>query len=320
MLAARTTTLFATEPFPMRPARPLAPPATAPASQPVATAALPSQGLAAEVANRVNADQDYQILRKSFDLEKVAVPLAEGQSGTLDARATRIKERVMNAQVRLAQEQIHRRLAELELSWQSSSSLHLEFGGGGLQRLEFAQMQSFSLSLQAGPGGVNVRDPLVLDLSGEGLQTTGIEGGVSFDLDADGQAEQVSFVTGGTWALALDRNGNGQIDDGRELFGDQNGAAHGFGELARYDSNGDGQINADDPVFGALRLLQIGPDGTQVQRTLAEASIQSLETGYQHTRKALNAYDVVAQTGQFVRDDGSRGELADVLLGYRAEA
>ncbi|NKN33498.1 hypothetical protein [Marichromatium bheemlicum] len=311
MLATRTT-LFATEPFPMRPARPLAASTTAPLG-----ISTPPADLAAQVATQVNADHDLQILRKSFDLTTVDHAPADDPPRAIDARAMHGKGRVMNAQVRLAQEQIQRRLTELELSWQSSSALHID----PLPRLDFAQWQGFSMSLQVdATGGVMVRDPLVLDLSGEGIQTTGIEAGVSFDLDADGQAEQVSFATGGTWALALDRNGNGRIDDGRELFGDQNGAAHGFAELARYDDNGDGRIDANDAVFSSLRLLQIGADGSQVQRTLADAAVQSLETGYQHTRKALNAYDVVAQTGEFVREDGSRGELADVLLGYQAKA
>ena len=59
------------------------------------------------------------------------------------------------------------------------------------------------------------------------------------DLDADGRMDSISVPTGDDALLALDRNGNGRIDDGRELFGDQHGAANGFAELARFDDNGD---------------------------------------------------------------------------------
>ena len=63
-------------------------------------------------------------------------------------------------------------------------------------------------------------------------------------------------MTGGDAFLAIDRNGNGSIDDGTELFGDQNGAAHGFAELAKFDSNHDGVINAQDDDFDKLLPLE----------------------------------------------------------------
>ncbi len=66
--------------------------------------------------------------------------------------------------------------------------------------------------------------------------------------------QATSFVSGGTAFLALDRNGNGRFDDGRELFGDQHGAVDGYEELARFDANADGIIDREDPVFDRLRL------------------------------------------------------------------
>jgi len=101
------------------------------------------------------------------------------------------------------------------------------------------------------------------------------------------------------------------------LFGDQRGSANGFDELARYDSNTDGVIDAGDEVFARLRLFQIGSDGNQVLKSLSEADVTAIELGYQNTRKALNVYDSVSQIGRFQRADGSTGEASDVLLGYR---
>jgi hypothetical protein len=63
-------------------------------------------------------------------------------------------------------------------------------------------------------------DPLVLDLAGNGFSTSGLSRSVRFDLDADGTLDQINAPTGDDALLALDRNGNGPIDNGRELFGD----------------------------------------------------------------------------------------------------
>lgn len=98
------------------------------------------------------------------------------------------------------------------------------------------------------------RDPLVVDLGGQGPSTTGLNGARAFDLTGTGASEMTSFVSGASAFLALDANGNGRIDSGRELFGDQHGAADGFEELRKYDLNQDGQIDARDPVFSRLKL------------------------------------------------------------------
>lgn len=91
-----------------------------------------------------------------------------------------------------------------------------------------------------------------------------------FDLDADGRMDSISVPTGDDALLALDRNGNGRIDDGRELFGDQHGAVNGFAELARFDDNGNGRIDAADAVFDQLRLLRFDAQGRQQLQTLAK--------------------------------------------------
>ena len=98
------------------------------------------------------------------------------------------------------------------------------------------------------------RDPLVVDLGGQGPCTTGLNGARAFDLAGNGEQIMTSFVSGASAFLALDANGNGRIDSGQELFGDQHGAADGFEELRKYDLNQDGQIDAKDPVFSRLKL------------------------------------------------------------------
>ena len=101
-------------------------------------------------------------------------------------------------------------------------------------------------------------DPLVIDLDRDGVELTDARngGGVSFDITGDGVRETVSWVSRDDGFLAYDRNGNGVIDSGRELFGDQHGAADGFAELARFDENNDTMIDARDSIFSSLKIWQ----------------------------------------------------------------
>lgn len=103
-------------------------------------------------------------------------------------------------------------------------------------------------------------DPIILDLDGDGIETTSLENNVNFDLDANGFAESTAWVNWDDGLLVSDRNSNGYIDSGRELFGDQtllnNGqlATSGYQALAELDSNLDGKIDLNDTQFADLKV------------------------------------------------------------------
>ena len=264
-------------------------------------------------------DVDYQILRRAFALDRVdaegvseGAPVSERSLAVAESLTLSSSDELVIETASFSLDISMTRLSE------QARGLVLERGDPGAVRLGRGESETLDLTLEAPP--VQTADPLVLDLGGAGITTTGVRGGVRFDLTGDGRAETMSTVTGSSWLLALDRSGNGRIDDGRELFGDQNGAANGFEELARLDSNADGRIDAGDAAFSQLRLLQIKADGSQVTQSLDEAQVVAIELGYQSTRKALNLYDQVTQTASFTRTDGSRGEASDVLLGYQDSA
>ena len=117
------------------------------------------------------------------------------------------------------------------------------------------------------------RDPLVLDLDGDGIETLGQQAVTYFDHDANGFAELTGWVKGDDGFLALDRNGDGRINDGRELFGDHTVlasgavAANGVQALSEWDlvangGNGDGVISASDAVWASLRVWRdVDADG-----------------------------------------------------------
>jgi len=132
----------------------------------------------------------------------------------------------------------------------------------------------------------NSCSPIVLDLGAGNFRFTSLEDGVAFDIDADGTADSISWTDPAAREafLVLDRNGNGEIDDGRELFGgvteqpateDRNGfaALRVFDEQAR-GGNGDGWISASDAVYARLRLWTDANHDGRSQRT----EIQSLDS------------------------------------------
>lgn len=284
-------------------------PVPIPASVGQADSGSETLSLSDQIREQMEQDPDYQILRRAFALDiDHSKPLRQGRVS--EATPGDQFEASSVQSVSLAESFEIRTVAtrRLEISVRAGEAAFMTaMAGANAQRLE--------LNIEASQG-VQVADPLVLDLGGWGITTTGVAAGVDFDLNGDGRLERMSTVTGDSWFLALDWNENGRIDDGRELFGDQNGAEHGFAELARHDDNGDARIDAQDAIFARLRLVQLQADGSQAMRTLDEAGVTAIELSYQNVNRALNAYDHVAQTGRFIHSDGRQGEAADVMLGY----
>lgn len=185
---------------------------------------------------------------------------------------------------------------------QSNFSIQLEF--------EFE-----SIEIQAGQ--IQASDPIVLDLDGDGFEFTDVARGADFDLLANGQRQRTAFVTGGDALLALDRNGNGHVDDGAELFGDQRGAANGFEELRKLDSNQDGVIDKQDERYDDLRLFRDNGNGRTEHGELLrlrEAGVSSIDLDYANRDEAASGGNRLAQIASFRHADGRIGKVADALL------
>lgn len=134
------------------------------------------------------------------------------------------------------------------------------------------------------------RDPLIIDLGEEGIELTDVENGVYFDLDNNGFAEKTAWIGTEDGFLALDINGNGIIDNGGELFGDQfvmhdgNISETGFEALSSLDENYDGIIDENDAVFEKLCVwIDSNHNGNTDEnelKTLTESGIVSIDLNY----------------------------------------
>ncbi|MDS4015917.1 MAG: VCBS repeat-containing protein [Candidatus Accumulibacter sp.] len=171
-----------------------------------------------------------------------------------------------------------------------------------------------SFSLRAGDAP-RTKDPLVLNFAGSSAQLT--DRRFAFDLDADGANEAIHLATRGSGFLALDRNGDGRVNNGLELFGARSG--DGFAELATLDGDGNGWIDSADAAYEGLRVWSRSETGEDRMTSLAAAGIGALSVHGASSPFALKTSDnalqgLVRSTGLYLREDGAAGSLQQVDL------
>jgi hypothetical protein len=176
---------------------------------------------------------------------------------------------------------------------------------------EYSTSETFTL----GSGAQQAADPLVVNLNGAPAQVSGAK--ISFDLDSDGTSEQISFVTDGSGLLVLDRNGDGVVNNGGELFGPASG--NGFADLAGYDSDGNGWIDEADPVFAKLAVWTKDASGADVLTGLTAEGIGAISTGSISTEFSLKDSANVLQaqvrrSGVYLTEDGDAGTVQQLDL------
>jgi len=173
-------------------------------------------------------------------------------------------------------------------------------------------------------------DPLVINLNTDVTELS--DQTFYFDLDADGEEEEISMLKGSGY-LALDKNGDGVINDGSELFGTKNG--DGFADLARYDEDGNGWIDENDSIWSKLKIWCKDENGNDVLYKLSDQGVgaiclENVSTDFtmqgdrmaqDGTMNANATNAVIRKTGIFLYENGNVGTVQHVdMAAYAAKA
>lgn len=156
-------------------------------------------------------------------------------------------------------------------------------------------------------------DPLVINLNGNIADLS--DQTFLFDLDGDGHEDQINRLSAGSGFLALDKNGDGVINDGSELFGTKSG--DGFRDLAAYDSDHNGFIDEGDEIWNRLKIWIMDENGDSRLCTLADQGVgaiclQNAATDFSVTDANNNMNGMIRRTGFFLYENGEAGTVQHV--------
>ncbi len=186
-----------------------------------------------------------------------------------------------------------------------SFGVTVEMSRGFCQRYETLTQETLTLC-----------DPLVINLDSNTASVSDMK--FLFDLDADGEEEEMSFAGKGSGFIALDKNGDGKINDGSELFGTKSG--DGFADLAAYDEDGNGWIDEADSIYKDLRVWTKDENGNDILMDLKSADVGALYLGNASTEFSLNEMEtnktngVIRSTGVYLKESGGVGTMQHVDL------
>ncbi len=139
-----------------------------------------------------------------------------------------------------------------------------------------------------------------------------------FDIDSDGKEEDISFVGQGSGFIALDKNEDGKINDGSELFGTKSG--DGFSDLAEFDEDKNGWIDENDFVFSKLKVWTKDENGNDRLLNLKAADVGAIylgnvDTEFSYKNMSGDTDGVLRKTGIYLKESsGVAGTVAHVDL------
>ena len=161
---------------------------------------------------------------------------------------------------------------------------------------------------------VNLCDPLVINL--DSSPATVSDQTFYFDLDGDGVEEDIHKLNSGSGYLALDKNNDGKINDGNELFGTASG--DGFADLAKYDEDGNGWIDENDAIWNHLKIWVQTEQGPQLyslaDKGVGAICLNRMPTYYTQYDKDGEVSAVVRSTGMFLYENGAAGSMQHLDL------
>ena len=159
-------------------------------------------------------------------------------------------------------------------------------------------------------------DPLVINMGSDVAQVSDQK--FYFDLDSDGSEEEISELGSGSGYLAYDKNGDGEINDGSELFGTKSG--DGFADLAAYDEDGNGWIDENDDIFSKLKVWTKDDNGNNQLLNLKSADVGAIYLGKASTEFAMKNQETnatnakIRSTGIYLKESGGVSTVQHVDL------
>ena len=162
---------------------------------------------------------------------------------------------------------------------------------------------------------VSFIDPLVINVGSDVTHVS--DQSFFFDLDCDGKEEKISNLSSGSGFLAYDKNGDGKIGDGSELFGTKSG--NGFADLSIYDKDGNGWIDENDEIYDKLSIWVRNEDGTDSLLGLKESDVGAIYLGSADTQMSHHNSDFIMSamtraSGLFLRESGGVGTVQQLDL------
>ncbi len=159
----------------------------------------------------------------------------------------------------------------------------------------------------------SLTDPLVINLDGNIAEMT--DQTFFFDIDADGKEDEINELAAGSGYLALDKNSDGVINDGSELFGTKSG--DGFADLADYDEDGNGFIDEGDSIFAKLKIWVMDENGNRqlyslLDKGVGAIALKNASTDFSLTNQDNSLKGMIRKTGFFLYENGGAGTIQHV--------
>ena len=163
--------------------------------------------------------------------------------------------------------------------------------------------------------GFILKDPLVVNFGGQPASLSIDK--VKFDLDSDGDLENMAFLNAGSGFLFLDKNQDGQVNNGNELFGTQSG--DGFADLRQYDEDQNGWIDENDSIFSQLQIWHKNAQGLDEMTGLLNLNIgaiylESVESPFTVKDHNNQTQGQVVSSGVYLSEDGKAGSIQQIDL------
>lgn len=256
---------------------------------------------------------------REFEASEVS-PIVLSDNSERNINVQNTAESKVSGRVNLSLEQIQ--YSEEKLSVRTTGTVETVDGRSinlglelELQRLTYSEQQLFAGLLSA-----RFIDPLVLSFE-DGLDVIG-NSQFSFDLDNDGTMEKIGSLSSGSGFLVLDKNSDGLVNNGSELFGPVSG--YGYDELRFHDTDSNNWIDENDEVFDRLQLWMGGGSDEGRLIGLREAgvgalSLASIEAGFQLKATDGRVLGEVRNSGIFLTEDGTVRPLAEIDLAVNEE-